>query len=172
MMVLTCSLWRIVPSWENWRLVAAPFSAMQRVRLRISTVWKWSRWEVWAVSVAFSMRPHWCWGVLVVCATWWIDLPALKSVLIGRRDFQCCHRAVLESESRRKTVISRLAWSDVHSTWPWCIQFLFSEWPKRTDTAKWLPFPRLITRLAQAHHACFWGLLRRVIQLPVSYHSC
>ena len=108
------SIWRIVRSWENWRLAVIP-----SLKLR---------------SDSEGMK-------------WWIDLPSLKSLLLGRQAFQYCSRIVLESEWTEKRMMNRFAWINLHSTWWECLLFWWW-WIKWIDHAKCILWKEMMNRLA------------------------
>ena len=71
------------------------------------------------LRVTTSATLHWsCWVNHAICE-WFIDMPKLKSLLLGWGSFSECSRAVFESEWIEGRMMNRLAWIDCHSTRMW-----------------------------------------------------
>ena len=73
---------------------------------------------------------------ILIHSEWWLDMPSLKSLIIGRCAFDECSRVVFESDWLWCEWLTRLAWIDFHSIGSTCIQ-LHWWWINGVDNAKW-----------------------------------
>ena len=92
------SPWETVKSWRSGEWAANRLPTIPYSMCPTCLPWKWLKWEGWSIAVAISTLLRWNWEVSWIVWNWWIDLPKLKSLLLGCTAFAGCSHVVLESE--------------------------------------------------------------------------
>ena len=85
-------------------------------------------------------------------------MPKLKSLYFGTHAFNECSRVVFESEWFEERVITRFAWTDIHSTRLWCIWL--QQWQLNwVDNAGWSWFCEIMHRFAKTYYTRYRSVL-------------